>query len=355
MGAKDGHLYGVNNGDALQRWRSDPITWVLGGPAATGDLVVAGTSDERAVIAYDGRTGAQRWRAGTLGVVWTSPSVAGDMVYAADGAGMVYGLNRLTGERAWTFRAGGPVYSSPVPADEVVVFGSDDGGVYALRQGPTVQRAVFWDSAMTRASWYQGHRQLRDYLGARGYEVVDAVGLEQFIGARLSDGAPSVVVFAIDHLPDGIAPRGEDAGALRRYLDAGGKVVWVGVPPLIRPRDPDTGRPPELSAVDREATRRLLAVSHAHSNFDTYGAFPTPLGRRWGLDRWWAGRWAADPVDVMPLAIDENGLAPAWVKAFGGEEGTGFVRIWGTYAALPDPRVVHTVAEYRPGRGGAGR
>ncbi|NIP59898.1 MAG: hypothetical protein GWM92_16425 [Gemmatimonadetes bacterium] len=51
---------------------------------------------------------------------------------------------------------------------------------------------------------------------------------------------------------------------------------------------------------------------------------------------------------MTPLAMNEHGLAPAWARRYGGPPGTGFVRIWGDYEPIPDPRVVHGVAEYRP-------
>jgi len=349
VGSKDGHLYAFDLADGRRAWRSDhQVSWVLGGPAVAGRAVYAGTSDGRFVQAVDAETGRELWRFETPSSVWTSPTVAGGVVYVGDNAGFVRALDRESGEELWSFGTGGRMQSSPVPDRGRVFVGSDDGGLYALGGGEPVRRAVFWDSAYVKASWYRGHRDLRDYLSDRGYAVADAAALEAFLEARIEDGAASVVVFAMDAAPAPVV-EGGSGSLLRRYLESGGKVVWVGVPPLLWPRDPETGSPGDLTHVDRAATRELLGVDHGRGNFDVYGTWPTPTGEKWGLEGWWRARWAATPDSgVAPLALDEHGLAAAWARGYGGSPGTGFVRIWGDYAPIPDPGVVHTVAEYRP-------
>jgi hypothetical protein len=138
-----------------------------------------------------------------------------------------------------------------------------------------------------------------------------------------------VVVFAIDHLPRDLAPNANGAATtslLRRYLDAGGKVVWTGTPPLLWPK-PDTGSR-SLSGVTRGATAALLGVHHERGNFDAVSVSSiTDAGRRIGVAGWWMSDWPADPEDVSTvLAYDEQGLAAAWIKSFGGVPGSGFVR-----------------------------
>ena len=103
--------------------------------------------------------------------------------------------------------------------------------------------------------------------------VLDRGALEAFMLERATDREPSVVVFAIDHLPGGMEEGGARAPLLH-YLAAGGKAVWVGVPPLLRPRDPRTREPPELAEVDRDGPRRLLGVGHGRST--STGTVPSP-------------------------------------------------------------------------------
>jgi hypothetical protein len=74
----------------------------------------------------------------------------------------------------------------------------------------------------------------------------------------------------------------------------------------------------------------------------------------WGVNAVGSAIWPADPRTVTTvLALDEDGLAAAWVKNYGGAPGTGFVRIPaypgfdGTPLNLAN---VQFAAEYTPGR-----
>ena len=357
IGSRDGFLYAVDAATGRQLWRVDhSMSWVNTSPAVADGVVFAGSSDERFLQAVDARTGRELWRLATERPVWSSPAVAGDMVYVGDGSGTMYAVDRASGRERWRHKAGRRIFSSPVVADGVLYVGNDDGGVYAIRGADVpLRRAVFWDSTLVRASRVVAHRELRDYLAERGYEVLDAGALERFLAQRVQDRAPSAVVFSMDHLPGSVAPVAADTVLFRRYLDAGGKVVWPGIPPLVWPRDPATGETPEYIHIDRAGTARLLGVDHARSNFDNYGAVVTEVGVRWGLSGWWDSNWGVDPSAVSEtLAMDDNGLASSWVRSYGGPPGTGFVRVYGGNWSASGPTAsfaaVQAVAEYRPAK-----
>jgi outer membrane protein assembly factor BamB len=355
VGSRDGFLYAVDAASGRLLWRVDhQMSWVNTSPAVAGDLVFAGSSDERFLQAVDVRTGKERWRVGTERPVWSSPAIAEDLVYVGDGSGSIYALDRTTGQERWRHKAGRRILSSPTLADGLLLIGNDDGSVYAIRDAPApLHRAVFWDSALVRATRLSTHAEMRDYLAARGYEVLGSDGLRRFMETHAADRVPSVVVFAMDHVPASVAAPGAETVLFRRYLDAGGKVVWTGIPPLIWPRDPKTGDAGDYSRIDRESTRRLLGVDHARSNFDGYGATATAEGLRWGLSGWWESNWSVEPSQVSEtLALDDNGLAGAWVKNYGGPPGTGFVRVYGGGWMGGGPSAnfanVQAVAEYLP-------
>jgi eukaryotic-like serine/threonine-protein kinase len=355
VGSRDGFLYAVDAGSGRLLWRVDHrMSWVNTSPAVAGGLVFAGSSDERFVQAVDAKTGKERWHFPTERPVWSSPAVAGPLVYFGDGSGTVYAVERATGIERWRHKSGRRILSSPLPADGLLYVGNDDGGVYALRAGSlALRRAVFWDSSLVRTSRILAHQELRDYLHERGYRVLDSEALRGFLTERTQDRAPSVVVFAIDQLPSSVAPVAADTVLFRRYLAAGGKAVWLGIPPLIWPRDPKTGESGEYKDIDREGTTRLLGVDHARGNFDSYGASVTLEGRRWGMTGWWESNWSVDRAGVTEtLAVDDNGLASSWVKNYGGPPGTGFIRLYGGSWAASGPTgsfsVVQAVAEYMP-------
>jgi hypothetical protein len=226
--------------------------------------------------------------------------------------GSLYALDRASGAERLRYRAGRRIYSSPVPADGLLDVGNDDGAVYAIRGGAAaLRRAVFWDSALVKANRIAAHAEIRGYLADRGYQV----------------------------------------------LDAGGKAVWLVTPPLVWPKDVHSGDV-AYDQVNRPAPQRLLGVDHARSNFDTYGCRVTDAGRRWGLSGSWDASWSVDTSAVSEvLGLDERGLAGAWVRRYGGPEGTGFVRITGSGAnggPMPNYAEIQAVAEYRP-VGGEGR
>lgn len=353
VGSRDGHLYAVDAATGRLAWASDhEMSWVNSSPAVAGGLVFAASSDNRFVQAVDARSGTERWRVSTERLVWSSPAVAGDLVYVGDAGGTLYALDHATGAERWRYRTGRRIYSSPVPANGLLYLGNDDGAVYAIRGDRLgLRRAVFWDSTLARANRIGSHAEVRDYLAERGYEVLETPALVRFLGERIADRAPSVVVFAMDHLPGAVASVAADTVLFRRYLDAGGKAVWLGTPPMIWPKDLHTGDV-EYIGVNRPATGKLLSVDHGSSNFDAYGVRATAAGRRWGVSGWWDANWSVDTAAVSEvLGVDERGSAAAWVKRYGGPPGTGFVRINGSSAnggPVPNYAEIQAVAEHRP-------
>lgn len=327
VGSRDASLYAIDARSGELRWhREDGTAWVVGTPVVRDGTLYNGRSSSGRFRAIDAATGEERWVVEAGGPVVSSPALVDDVVYVGSGSGEVLALDALTGETRWRFHTGAPVFSSPVVADGRLYIGSDDGGLYALEatDGLSPRLAVYRDDALESRSVWGGrevHRRATEYFESRGYERLDGPGLASFLQARIRDGAPSVVVFGMDALPRSVASP-SDTALLRRYLDAGGKVVWLGFPPLILARDAE-GR---VTDVERDAPRALLDVDVSAWNSDVYGVRPTAEGRRWGLARWSrAGPSAAVGAVDAVLAIDELGRAAAWVREYGGPPGTGFV------------------------------
>ena len=348
VGARDGWIYAIDAENGKEKWRFDhKVSWINTSPAVVDGVVYAGSSDAQFVQALDAATGKELWRTKT-GVTWSSPAVAGTVIYVGDGAGRVNAIDRKSGNLLWSFRTASTVYSSPTPSGDLVFVGSTDAGVYALRVSPTpVHRAVFFDSTYIKSASVPDPVLLSRYFGNRGYQVLDEKALGEFLQARISDREPSVLVFAVDHLPPpAVDTTAFERSPLRRYLDAGGKVVWPGIPPVLFPRDPNTGNPGGLSALKWGNATKLLGVPHEAAMFDQRGVRATDAGRQWGLQQRWRGGWGIEPdKSITVLGLDEFGLASAWVKRYGGPEGTGFVRV-----PPEDPMTVFLAAEYRPGR-----
>lgn len=344
VGARDGFLYAIGAEDGRLRWRVDhKVSWVITSPAVSDHAIYDGSSDAHFAQSLDDSTGKERWRFVTGVPVWSSPAVAGDLVYFGDAAGRVHAVDRKTGAEKWMFRTGATVFSSPVIEGNLVIVGSSDGGVYAFRTGagPAVNRAVFFDSAYVKAATVRQPDFTARFLANRGYQMLDAPALARFMADRIADHSPSVVVFAVDQPPDAIVTPPLSQSLLRRYLDAGGKVVWPGKPPLIFPMDIETGKLPPMTAIAWSAPKELLGVSHEAAIFDMRGVRATTAGTAIGLPSHWRDNWSVTPAGVTTvLGLDEWGLAAAWIKRYGGPPGTGFVKVPGD-----DPMVIYDAAE----------
>lgn len=352
VGARDGWHYAIDAATGTERWRVDhKISWVNTSPAASGGMVFVGSSDGHFIQAVDAAGGVEQWRTPSVNIVWSSPAVDAERLYIGEGDGTLYALEKRTGREVWRYRMGARTVSSPVLHEGRLFIGSDDGGVYAVNAAPSgvpsMRRAVFWDTAFVAAPLSRNRVTVRDYLRGRGYEVLDAAGLQRFLEERVRDRAPSVVVFSMDHLPATVAAVAADTVLFRRYLNAGGKAVWLGAPPLLAPLTAQG-----LKDLDREAPRRLLGMSVEGGNFDPLGVTPNAAGARLGLPAWYIDNWSANPRDVTTVwSLDEQGQAVAWLKSFGGPAGTGFVRFFAGDATAGRPQnhhAIQVVAELRP-------
>jgi hypothetical protein len=154
-------------------------------------------------------------------------------------------------------------------------------------------------------------------------------------------------VFAQDQAPVSIASFAADTVLLRRYLDAGGKVVWLGVPPAMWPAEKNGDR--SYSTINWNAPHAILDVDFSEAQFDRFGAHVTEAGQRWGLTGWWLAAWAVRPDSgTTVLALDENGRAAGWVRNFGGPPGTGFVQLGRSDWPGEAIQQLAAVAEYFP-------
>lgn len=348
-GARDGFLYAIDLATGKQRWVVDhKVSWVNCSVAISDGMVYTGTSDGAFLQALDLATGAERWRADTLGIIWSSPVVGGDKVYTVTTRGPIIAFDKASGRELWRARYGAGSFASPTISGNRMYLGSEDGGIYAidLSAPKPLRRMVFWDERLEKVSFLAESERLRDYLTLRGYQLVTAAGAVQALDP--ADARGSVIVFAQDYLMPELEGNADASSLFRRYLEAGGRVVWPGVPPAIWPRDTLSDRL-RIRAIDRRGPEKLLGVSHQGANFDQRGvSWITAAGRRYGLGGWFNSAWSADTSGVSEvLALDDQGHAAAWTKRFGTAGGL-FVRmpipVVGE-GALPVFGVIQRVAE----------
>jgi outer membrane protein assembly factor BamB len=356
VGCRDGHLYGVDRATGKERWNFDhQVSWVVGSPAIAGDRAIVGSSDGHFVQAVELATGKELWRSRTDSNALSSPARAGDVAIVGDATGALLAYDVATGTELWRFRTGESIHSSPLVRAGRIYVGSDDGKIYALGGdlgAPPAHlaiRAVYFDP---RAPYrpFEGDEALRDALAGESFRWLTRADLAEFLTARIADRAPSVVVFATAAVPTALVEqKGSEPALVRRYLDAGGKIVWLAEVPFLFTFDPATNQmvPPKREDLTRSTA--LFGVTANNLGEGECRAQVNELGRRWGISAgWWLGQapLASDQPGVEALAKDEHGHIAAWARRFGGPEGTGFVFYWGRERPIPDPRIVQALAEY---------
>ena len=210
-------------------------------------------------------------------------------------------------------------------------------------------RAAYWDGRY-RTWWADDAITIiiRDDFEAAGYTILDADELKTWMDARIDDEATSVVVFCRDNAPDTVVESISDNCTLRRYLDAGGKIVWYSDVPVWDLAHSDGS----FTYLGGAGCANILGITGVDwTNSTGSQATLTDDGIDWGLtETWRSERWTpANQVDII-LASDRAGNAAAWVKHFvTGDTTGGFVRIW-DIDVTPDNRPsfedLLAVAEY---------
>ena len=186
---------------------------------------------------------------------------------------------------------------------------------------------------------------MRDGLAGAGYTILNADQLKTWMNARIADKKLSVVVFCQDVVPDTVCETMSDTCTLRRYLDAGGKIVWYADWPFYYQGHAD-GTSTTWGSAGASTILGFNASSGPNDSYDVV-AF-TSAGTTWGLTTTWQSQRPTSPTitsNVTPLATTSAGSAAAWAKHFvPRNKARGFVRIWDTTGTPPVADVI-SVAE----------
>jgi hypothetical protein len=213
-------------------------------------------------------------------------------------------------------------------------------------QGSPYDRVAYWDSGYA-TSWAGDGIAVRDALQAAGYTVVNAAELKTWMDARIADGKPSVVIFCRDDAPITVVETQDANCTLRKYLNAGGKIVWYGDIPFYYQAKSDG----TTTNWGDGGSAAILGFNAAGGTRDVNGQVTfTEAGIRWGLTKPWtssrpASATATDNLEI--LATDKNGAACGWVKHYVvGDTCRGFVRIDDHSGTTVSVEQLMAVAEY---------
>jgi regulation of enolase protein 1 (concanavalin A-like superfamily) len=209
--------------------------------------------------------------------------------------------------------------------------------------GSPYDRVAYYDATYGTA-WAGDGGPVRDALQQAGFKVVNAAELKVWMDARIADKKLSVVVMCRDVVPDTVAETQNANCTIRRYLDAGGKVVWYSDWPFYYRGTTGT------TWGSNGAVQVLGFNASTGPNDQNQQVTITPLGRKWGLTTPWNSTRPTSPT-VTPnldvLATDNNGNAAGWVKHYlPGDTFRGFVRIDDHSGAPVNIAQLIAVAEY---------
>lgn len=349
IGSRDGKTYAVNIHTHEQKWAvTYGPTWAMSTSLGHGAVYI-GWSDNSLLTAIDLKTGKERWQFKAGSLVYTKPMLTENEVLIGSADEKVYCLNKADGSKRWEYKLGASVFSSPVLDAGVIFVGSDDGYLYAIHEKVKPIKAVFQpisnNPGMDQA--FLADPRITPWLKEHGYQQLDTLSLITFITQRVSDGLPSVIVFASEMLPQSVVGIRPENGLLRQYLDNGGKVVWLGNIPSLYSFDKQ-GKP----TMDVSRGERMLGVKFVRpEESGNYYSKTTQAGLNLGLPAWKTFTYAnIDNREIVPLAIDGFGRPTAWMKRYNGRPGSGFYacRTWGWYSPIhnEDLQIILDIANY---------
>ncbi len=323
FGSRDGNTYAVDLTSHREKWSFNyGTTWAMG-TAVSADMVFVEWSTNNLVCAVDLNNGKEKWKFETGAHNYTTPLLIDSGVYIGSADGKVYKLNKYSGEKVWDYCIGSEVHSSLQYDSACIYFGSDNGFFYALEDGEKPYKEVYEPAKIEgNAKYFVADTTIAPFLQQRGFERLDSAALYRFLKNRIEDGKPGVIVFSLALIPGNIIGADPEKGMIRKYLDAGGKIIWMGNSPNYFEPDSNGNFKKQINKGNQ-----LLGVQFI--NPDESGNFyskTTQEGLNTGLPQWLT--ITSSPVagkGVVPLAYDEYGRVSAWTKKFNPRAGSGFI------------------------------
>ena len=171
VGARDYNLYAIDAMSGYAHWNKQfPFGWAM---AVTphDSVIYVGTSDDRVLVAIDGKSGQELWRTDVKFNIFGPCAYSSGMAYVGTQMGKLFGVDLKDGKVKWTFTTEsyqanhlkyfkpddtfrddimniiktpadfigmeynlGAIFSTPAIANDHMVVSSTDGFVYCLKR-----------------------------------------------------------------------------------------------------------------------------------------------------------------------------------------------------------------------------
>jgi len=364
MGGRDGIVYGVDLATGKEIWRHDHKgPWILSAAVSDG-VAFIGSGSDGLVKAYDLHTGKEKWTFRAGSATFSSITVAGDLLYFNDvmPSSDVYAIDKNTGAKKWQFSLACRSYSTPVVAGGRVYCAGEDGALYALQgenskdtTGLRPQTLVYYQGKKPKVQDSYFTDNVDEYLGAYfeavlNYAEINADGIEKVMQDQITGRQTSVILFVDNRFPVSITRSlpGEKP-LIRKYLEAGGKVVLFAPNPIGNLKD-TAGN---VRGYNDSIPAAVFDIAYKAKKFvrGIYEMTPTPEARLFGITKTWTNFTNTTVIKPDPsitaIVKDENGEIVEWLKSYGGRPGTGLLQLYMMpYEVWPSPLELRSLIEY---------
>lgn len=319
FGSRDGFFYCIDDA-GKELWRMNhAISWAISTPAVKDSFVITGTSDGRFVQAINLHTGKELWKFRPNSLFWSSAAIVNNHVYIGSFDGVMYCLDLKTGQRISQFNTGDKIMSSAVYSNGLLYVGSDDGRLYALtgdkKERLTGQRRfVYYEAGVNNYFRHNADLRIKNYLTNHGYKTIGPDTLP----AVMNDAENAVIVFATSYFPPSVLS-GKTQSLLRKFLNAGGRIVLAGANPLFFRYNEKTKQPIGFNVADIDTILGLhYGPADTRSMQGQFSCFATAAGKALNIPPHWvsSGFLSASQVDII-LGVNENGSVSSYVKKYG--------------------------------------
>lgn len=318
FGCRDGFFYCIDD-KGRQLWRGDhQVSWVISTLAVKDSIVVTGTSDGRFVQAVHLDNGKEIWKFRPNALFWSSAAIVNEQVYIGSFDGVLYALDLRTGVRQSQFNTDDKILSSAVFANGKLFFGCDNGKLYALQghadqQLTQQKRFVYYEAGVNNYFRHGADLRIKNYLTAHHYKWIGP----DTIAKVMQDASNTVIVFASNYIPSQVT-HGAAQSHLRRFLDGGGRVVFLGLNPLVYRYDAATK---QAIGFDLPKADSVLDLQFGPNDTRGMGGQFTSRANANGallnLPPYWVSAAFLPVTDVQTvLGVNENGDVSAYVKAY---------------------------------------
>jgi hypothetical protein len=181
------------------------------------------------------------------------------------------------------------------------------------QQLATQKRFVYYETGVNNYFRHGADLRIKNHLVNHAYKWIGPDTLAQV----MQDAPNTVIVFASNYVPAQLTANA-DQSVLRRFLDAGGRVVFLGLNPLVYRYDARSKQPMGFDVPKADSVLGLrFGPNDTRGMGGQFTSFATEQGALLNLPPFWVNTAFLKAADVQTvLGKNENGDVSAYVKAY---------------------------------------